>query len=147
MKIILLEDIKKLGSRGEVVEVKDGFARNYLFPQAKALEATSENILIFQKKKEKEERKKEKQRQKALEFAEVLSKISLTVACPAKENEELFGSVTPQMIASALKEEGYEIDKDKIKIEEPIKRLGIYKVKVEVHPEVMAEVKLWVVKK
>ncbi|HEC69475.1 MAG TPA: 50S ribosomal protein L9 [Candidatus Omnitrophica bacterium] len=147
MKIILLEDIEKLGSTGEIVEVKDGFARNYLLPQAKALEATPENILIFQRKKEKEERNKEKQRQKALEFAEELSKISLTVACPAKENEELFGSVTPQMIVSALKEEGYEIDKDKIKIEEPIKKLGIYKVKIEIYPEVMAEVKLWVVKK
>ncbi len=147
MKIILLEDIKKLGSKGTVVEVKEGFARNYLIPQAKALEATQKNLSLLKRKEEREKKLREKEKKKALELAEKISKLSLTLPCPAKDNEELFGSVTPQMIVSSLKEEGYEVSKDAILLEESIKKLGIYKIKVKLHPEVISEFKLWVVKK
>lgn len=147
MKVILLENINKLGQRGALVEVKEGFARNYLIPQGKALEATKENLSFFKRKEEKERRVKEKEKKQALELAEKISKLSLTLACPAKDNEELYGSVTPQMIVSLLKEEGYEVSKDAVILEETIKKLGIYKVKVELYPEVVSEFKLWVVKK
>lgn len=147
MKVILLENIEKLGGQGSIVEVKDGFARNYLIPQRKALEATASNISFFKTKEEREKRKEERERQKFLKVAQELSKLSLTIPSQVKQDEEIFGSVTPQMIVLALKNEGYQIGKEAIIIDEPIKRLGIYKIKVKLYQDVSAELKVWVVKK
>ncbi|MBN2120749.1 MAG: 50S ribosomal protein L9 [Candidatus Omnitrophica bacterium] len=147
MKVILVSDIEGLGSKGKILEVKDGFARNYLLPQGKAFEATESNIRILRTREDKDNKLKEKDRKLAQGLAEKLSKLSLTLACQAKNNEELFGSVNAGMIASGLKEEGFDIDKEKIELPEPIKNLGIYNVKVRLQADVEAEVKIWVVKK
>lgn len=137
----------KLGERGKVLEVKDGFARNFLLPQGKALEATDDNIRLLQIRQDKDKKIRAREDQAAQDLADKLSKLSLTLPCEAKANEELFGSVTSSMIAAGLTEEGYEIDTEKIVLEEPIKRLGIYNVKIHLSSSVDADVKIWVVKK
>ena len=147
MRVILIQDMAKLGERGKVLEVKDGFARNFLLPQGKALEATDDNIRLLQIRQDKDKKIRAKEDQAAQDLADKLSKLSLTLPCEAKANEELFGSVTASMIAAGLTDEGYEIDKEKIVLEEPIKRLGIYNVKIHLSSSVDAEVKIWVVKK
>ena len=147
MRVILIQDMAKLGERGKVLEVKDGFARNFLLPQRKALEATDDNIRLLKIREDKAKKVQAKEDKVATDFAERLSKLSLTLPCEAKANEELFGSVTSSMIAASLKDEGYEIDKEKIILEEPIKRLGIYNLKIRLSSSVDAEVKIWVVKK
>ena len=145
MKIILIEDIDNLGKKGKILEVKKGFARNYLLPQGKALPATEENLHFFKLKEDKETRLKNRQKEDARELADKLSKLSLTLPCEAKDNEELFGSVNAKSISSALEEEGFNIEKEKILLEEPIKKLGIYNIKIKLLSEVEAEFKLWVV--
>ena len=147
MRVILTSDIEKLGTKGKILEVKDGFARNFLLPQGYALEASKDNIRLLEVRQNKEKKLQEKQDKVAQDLADKLSKISLTLACEAKANEELFGSVTSSMIAAGLKEEGHDIDKERIILDEPIKRLGIYNVKVKLSAGVDAEVKIWVVKK
>ena len=147
MKIILLKDVEKLGSSGQVLEVKDGFARNYLLPEGLAQEATPQGIQMLKSRQDKESRIKEKAKKGFQSLAERLSGFSLTISSQAKDDEELFGSVTAQAVSAALKDEGYEIPKEKIDLKEPIKKLGIYNVKVKFLPEVEAEFKLWVVKK
>ena len=147
MKIILLKDIERLGNKGKVLDVKDGFARNYLLPQGEALPATDENIRMLKLGEEKEKRSKERDKKTAQKLAEEISKVSLTIACQAQDNEELFGSVNVQMIASALKEEGYDIDKESIILPEPIKKLGIYHIRLRLSSDVDAEFKVWIVKK
>ncbi len=147
MKIILLKDIKNLGEAGAVVKVKDGYARNYLLPCRLAEESTPQNLHLLHLRKEKSRHLEEKNKQEASGIASKISKLSLTIPCQAKDDEELFGSVTAQIIAKTLKEEGFDINKGKIILPEPIKKLGIYKVKVQLFPNVEAEFKLWVVKK
>jgi large subunit ribosomal protein L9 len=147
MRIILLTDIAKLGPRGKVLEVKDGFARNYLLPQGHALEATKANIRLLELRQDKEKKLQEKQDKVAQDLADRISKLSLTLACEAKANEELFGSVTSSMIASSLADEGFAIDKEQIVLSEPIKMLGIYDVAIRLSSGVETQVKIWVVKK
>jgi large subunit ribosomal protein L9 len=147
MKVILIQDVAKLGEQGEILEVKDGFARNFLLPQGKALEATDDNIRFLKIREDKGKKIQAKETQAAQDLAEKLSRLSLTLPCEAKANEELFGSVSSSMIAAGLKDEGYEIDKEKIILTEPIKRLGIYNLKIHLSSSVCAEVKIWVVKK
>jgi large subunit ribosomal protein L9 len=147
MKVILIQDMAKLGEQGEILEVKDGFARNFLLPQGKALEATDDNIRFLKIREDKGKKTQAKETQAAQDLAEKLSRLSLTLPCEAKANEELFGSVSSSMIAAGLKDEGYEIDKEKIILTEPIKRLGIYNLKIHLSSSVCAEVKIWVVKK
>ena len=147
MRVILLSDIKKLGKKGQVVQVKAGYARNYLLPSRLAQTATDENLKLIQLREEKEKHRLQKEKGQAQELAEKLSKLSLTIASVAKEDEELFGSVNAQAISQGLSSEGFEIDKEKILLEAPIKKLGIYEIKVELMPEVETSFKLWVVKK
>jgi len=147
MKVILTEDIEDLGKMGDVVIVKDGYARNFLFPGKKAQAATPENLKraeFFKKKRLVEETKR---KEEADALADRLQKVSLTVNMLAGDEEKLFGSVTAEMIAELLHEEGFTVDKKDITIDEPIKKLGVFSVTVKVHPEVKASVKLWVVKK
>lgn len=145
MKVILLEDIESLGSQGDVVEVKPGYARNYLIPKGKALEATSANLHRIEQIRRKAESVKLKTLNDAQRLAERLEGISITISRKAGENERLFGSVTSMDIQRALQQEGIDIDRKKIQLEEPIKSLGFYQVPVKLHPEVTAQVKLWVV--
>jgi large subunit ribosomal protein L9 len=147
MKVILIEDVQKLGSMGDVIQVKDGFARNYLFPKNLAKPATASNMKIIEEIKKKNAQALVREKKEAEQLKERLSLMSCTLAVEAGEDDKLFGSVTSQDIAHAFEEEGISLDKRKIMLEEPIKRLGVYHVPVKLHPEVIGEVKVWVVKK
>jgi large subunit ribosomal protein L9 len=146
MKIILKQDVDKLGSAGDIVEVKDGFARNYLVPTGQAIMATKSNLKSFEEKQKIEKVRQEKGKKEAQVLADKLSKVSITTAVQVGEEDKVFGSVTSQEIANQLRDQGYDIDKRKILIEEPIKALGVYDVPVKLHTDVEATVKVWVVR-
>ncbi len=146
MKIILKEDVTKIGKIGDIVEVKSGYARNFLIPQAKALEATKSNLKLFEDYKRAQAKKQEKEKQEALELAKKIEHVSCTIVMPAHE-EQLYGSVTNADIAKALLQDGITIDKKDILLDDPIKALGVYQVTVKLHPEVKQQVKVWVVQK
>ncbi|MBU4458040.1 MAG: 50S ribosomal protein L9 [Candidatus Omnitrophica bacterium] len=147
MKVILIEDVKKLGSMGEIVQVKDGYARNFLFPKNLARPATESNLNIIEEIKRKKEAAIVKEKKLAEELRDKLSLVSCTLAVEAGDDDRLFGSITAQDIANSFEEEGFSIDKRKFILEEPIKKLGVYHVSVKLHPEVSGDVKVWVVKK
>jgi large subunit ribosomal protein L9 len=147
VKVILLEAIDKLGKAGDVVTVKEGFARNFLIPQNKARPATAGNMKSLESLKKKEAAETAKQVEAARALANRIASLSLTISAEAGEEEKLFGSITSDTIADALKEEGITIDKKDVIIEEPIKKLGVYQIVVKVHPEVKASLRLWIVKK
>ena len=149
MEVILNKDIDRLGKAGSIVKVKDGFARNFLIPNGLALPLTAANLKRIEQEKQRKTLQLEKHKKEAEELKEKLASLSLTIPVLTQEQEEdkLYGSITPVDIASALKEEGFDIDKNSIILDEPIKSLGIYEIHIEVHPEVSAKIKLWVVKK
>ncbi|RKY95678.1 MAG: 50S ribosomal protein L9 [Ignavibacteriae bacterium] len=146
MRIILLKDFENLGKSGEQVDVKDGYARNYLFPQNIALKANKTNLKRFEEQKQLLETRKNKTLKKSNELAEKLKSLSLTIPVKVGEEDKVFGSVTAQNIADQLVEKGYEIDKRQILLEEPIKALGIFDIPVKLHPKIETTVKLWVIK-
>ena len=146
MKVILLEEIPSLGKVGDVVKVANGYGRNYLIPQRKALEATTKNVKVWERQKSLFESKLDKAKRDAEKLAMKIESLSCTVSKQAGEEDRLFGSVTTMDIEESLKREDIEIDRKKILLEEPIKELGIYTVPVKLHPEVMANLKVWVVK-
>ena len=147
MKIILRDDQEKLGKRGEVVEVASGYARNFLLPRGLAFKATPKNMKLFEEEKRVEAAHKRKEEKEVKELSKKLSEISCTIAVQTGEDEKLYGSVTSLDIAEALAREGFEIDKRKVILDEPIKTLGIYHIPVKLHADVTAEAKVWVVKK
>jgi large subunit ribosomal protein L9 len=146
MKVILRKNFEKLGNAGEIVEVKDGYAMNFLIPRNIAFVATKGNIRALEEEKIQKAKKEAKALEDARALAEEISKISVTIPVKVGEEEKIFGSVTTQMIADALKEKGYEVDKKKIEIPETIKTLGIYDIKVKLHHAVEATIKTWVVR-
>jgi len=146
MKLVLLEDVDKLGKRGNVVSVKDGYGRNFLIPRKLAMPATEGNLKQIELEAKKYKVKEAKEETDAQSMKGDLEKLSLTIPMKAGEADVLFGSVTSADIASALEKEGYTIDKRKIDIGEPIKRLGVYHVPIKLFRTVTAEVKVWVVK-
>ena len=146
MELILIKDVEHLGKLGDVVNVKKGYARNYLFPRKLALETTETNKKVVEKEKLKVEKKKKEGKKEAEELVEKLEKISLTIPVQVGEKDKLYGSITTQDIANLLKEEGFDIDKKKIELPTPIKALGIYNIKIKLAPEIIATVKVWVVK-
>jgi large subunit ribosomal protein L9 len=146
MKVILKEDVKNLGMMGEIVNVKDGYARNYLIPKGLAIEANPRNIKQLEHHKRIIESKVKKLKNAAQSIAEKLSQKPVIIKAKAGEEDKLFGSVTSLDIEKALKEMGFDIDKKRIQLSEPIKRLGEYNVKVKIHPEITADVNLHVVK-
>jgi large subunit ribosomal protein L9 len=147
MKVILTEDIDRLGKKGDVVTVKEGYGRNYLIPNNKARPATAGNMKALEAVKKKEALEAAKQAEAARTLANRIGNISLTISVQAGEEEKLFGSVTADAISEQLKEEGITVDGKDITLDEPIKKLGVYQVTVKVHPEVKASLRLWIVKK
>ena len=145
MKVILKEDVKKIGSMGQIVTVADGFARNYLVPKGLAVEANIKNMKSLEHAKRVIHEKAKKVKASVQDFADRLSQISLVIKAKAGEEGKLFGSVTTMDIAEQLKNEGIEIDKKKISLDEPIKRIGTYAVSVRLHPEVETQINLQVV--
>ena len=146
MRVILKEQVEKLGSSGDIVEVKPGYGRNFLIPRGLALRATEANIRIVEEKKRREVVMNEKEKSEAKILAEKLAGKSLTIPVAVGEDEKLFGSVTSIDIAKALDGEGVEIDRRNVLLEEPIKKLGVYDIQIRVHSEISATVKVWVVK-
>ena len=144
MEVILKEDVNKLGQRGDVVKVADGYGRNYLLPGKLAIEATLANRAVIEQMKGSAVRKSAKEKASAEELAKTLSQVELTFERKVGENEHLFGSVTSGDIAHALELQGFEVDRRKIALEEPLKSLGEYHVPVKLHREVTAHVKVTV---
>ncbi len=147
MEVILTKDVEGIGKAGAVLKVKDGFARNYLLLKNLAVEVTAANMKGIEQEKLRREQKEEKSKKAAEELKNRLSALSLTIAVLTQEKDKLYGSIAAQEIQKALKDEGFEIAKEAILLEEPIKTLGIFQVPLKLHPEVPAEVKVWVVKK
>jgi large subunit ribosomal protein L9 len=146
MKVILRENFESLGQIGDVVDVKDGFARNYLLPRKIAYAAIKGNIRSLEEEKKNLAKKKEQEIKVAENMASELEKVSVTIPVQVGEEDKIFGSVTSQMISEALQEKGYNVDKRKIEIDETIKSLGIYSVTVKLHASVNAKIKVWVVR-
>lgn len=146
MKVILLEDVKKMGQKGAVIEVAEGYARNFLFPKKLAAEATGGNLKNLQHIKEAENRKKEAVLQEARDLANKLEDIVVQVATKAGEGGKLFGSITSKDVAEALnRTHKISIDKKKVEIDGAVKSIGTYSVSVRLHPEVLARFRLQVV--
>lgn len=146
MQVILRKDVEKLGTAGDIVEVSNGYGRNFLFPKGLAVEASKKNIRTLEHEKRLIGDRKKKELKDAEELGKRISEISVTIPMQAGEEDKLFGSVTSMDIAEALSKEGVSVDKRDVLLEEPIKRLGIYPVNVKIHTDVTAEVKVWVVK-
>lgn len=146
MEVLLKQDCEGLGRAGEIVTVKDGFARNYLLPKGFALKASKSAVRMVQHERRSRDLREGKACREAEKLKEKLSRLSLTAAVKTGEDDRLFGTVTPAEIATLLSDKGYDIDRRKIILDEPITALGIYGVKVKLHAQVESEVKLWVVK-
>ena len=146
MKVILKKDVEKLGKTGDVVSVKDGYARNYLIPKEMVIQATRSNMKIVDELKANENRKAKKAETTALNLAKKLKDISVTATVKTGEEDKLFGAVTAQIIAELIAEKGIEINKHDILLDEPIKELGVFDVPVKLGAGVKAEIKVWVVK-
>jgi large subunit ribosomal protein L9 len=145
MKVILQKDIEKLGVIGDIVNVKDGYARNYLIPKGFALKAFENNLKQFEHQKKSLVAKINKQKKDAMSLAEKIEAHSCTIAKKVGENEKLFGSVTNIDIEEALKKDNFDISRKNIIIKEPIKSLGVYTVLVKVAKDMDANLKVWVV--
>ena len=146
MDVILRQDVEKLGRAGDLVTVKDGYARNYLLPKGLAYHATEGNRRRLEAEARQDVRRAGAQLETARDFAGRLEAVSLTFAMKAGEGDKLFGSVTAADVADRLHAEGFEVDKKAVELHEPIKALGVYAVPVRLHHEVKPEVRVWVVK-
>jgi len=145
MKVILRSDIVNVGRQGEVKDVSDGYARNYLIPKNLVMEANQSNMKLWEKEKVKLEKQREGVINEAKALGEKLGKVSLTINVKVGEKGKLFGAVTVSDLAEAFEEKGFKINKHDILLVEPIKEVGAYTINVRLHPEVTAEAKLWVV--
>ena len=146
MEVILREDVEKLGTRGQVVKVASGYARNFLLPRRMAVAATESNKKIVEQERHAHLRREAKEKADAVELGKMFANVSVTIAQKAGENDQLFGSVTVKDIADALEQQNFTIDRRKIVLDEPIKQLGEFKVAIRLHKDVSIEVPVHVVK-
>ena len=148
MKVILLEDVKSLGKKGQLVEVNAGYARNFILPKKLGIEATSKNINDLKLQKAHEDKVAAEQLAAAKVLAEELKDKSVELKMKVGEGGRTFGAISTKEIAAAAKEQlGYELDKKKISVDEPIKSLGVHNVKIKLHPKVPADLKVKVTEK
>lgn len=140
MEVILREDVNKLGIRGQLVTVASGYARNFLMPQRLAVRATEANKKIVEQERQAHLRKDAKLAGEAQELGKLMSSVTIAISQKAGENDHLFGSVTAKDIADALAVKGYNVDRRKVELAEPIKQLGEYKVSVRLHKDVTVEI-------
>ncbi len=147
MEVILKKDVSGIGKAGSLVKVKEGFARNFLFPQHLAELATPAALKKLEQERLLRFALSDKLKQEAVGLKERLNSLSLTISALTQTEDKLYGSIQAQEIVVALGAEGFSIEKNAIELSEPIKSLGIYEIPVKLHPEVTAKVKLWVVKK
>jgi len=146
MEVILLDQVEGLGRRGDKVSVARGYARNYLLPRKLAIAATTAGARVFMESERVKQTKHEKMRIQAEKVAAKLNKVSVTVMMQAGEDDRLFGSVTAADIAERLVADGYEIEKRQVSLEEPLKALGAYNVRVKLFQDIEAKVRVWVKK-
>ena len=146
MEVILLERIEKIGKLGDVVKVKDGFARNYLLPQKKALRANKENIAIYEKQKKIYEEKNAALLKEVRSMAKNMTNLSISIRKQASESGQLYGSVAAREIADTIKLKGHDIQTKQIQLNSVIKNIGVHEVKIALHPEVILSVKVKVLK-
>lgn len=145
MEIILKEHVHNLGDALDVVKVKNGYAHNYLFPRGLAVLATSSAKKQLEAERHKAEEKSRQEKVALQKVAEKMKDVSLTIAAKVHEGEKLYGSIQASDIAVKLKELGYDVDKRNVLLPEPIKQLGMFSIKVALHREVEAKVKLWII--
>ncbi|MBU1292257.1 50S ribosomal protein L9 [Patescibacteria group bacterium] len=146
MKIILLKDVEKLGKKGEIKEVADGYARNFLIPNKKAILATKNEIIKLEEQKEIKAQQAEQELSKYQQIATQLDGLELEILAKVGEEEKLFGTVTANQIVEKLKEQGIEVQKNQIKLKDPIKELGEYEINIEFPHNLEANIKVIVVK-
>jgi large subunit ribosomal protein L9 len=146
MEVILQKDVDRVGKAFDVVQVKDGYAINFLIPQQLAVIATPGKKQRIERDKKAFERKEGTRVQNAEQLAKKLEELSITITVKVGEADKMYGSVTPQMIAEKIAKEGYNIHKKDIRLEEPIKALGVYNIQAHLHRDVTADLKVWVVK-
>ena len=140
MRVILMQDVQHTGRRGEIIDVKPGYARNYLMPNGLALEANPGNLKVFEQQRRKIDLRHQKERDEAAAVAADMAGIKLTIAKRVAETETLYGSVTAAEVAEALEAKGITIDKRRIDLEGGIKTLGQHPVRIDLHSEVVAEI-------
>lgn len=148
-KVILRQDVDKLGETGEIVSVKQGFARNYLLPRGFAYEATAANLKSLEAERARAEQGAKREYLEARRRASQLESVSLTFHAKAGEESKLFGSITSSDIGERLNQEAgidFEVDRRNIELDEPIKALGVFSVPIKLHPDVKPEIKVWVIK-
>ena len=146
MDVILLKDVEGLGEAGDIVNVKPGYARNYLTPRGLALRASKRNLAVAEEKKNVAKARKERANIANQELADSLAKIELTIEMQVGEEEKLFGSVTTQDIHKALLDKDLDIDRHMILLEEPLKALGVYNIPIKISDELQPGIKLYVIK-
>jgi large subunit ribosomal protein L9 len=144
MDIILLERVEKLGQMGDVVKVRPGYARNFLLPQKKAMRATKDNLAYFEKQRAQLEANNLKQREEAEAVAVRMDGVSVTIIRQAGDSGQLYGSVSGRDVADAVKAAGYTVERRQVNLEQPIKTLGVYAVRLSLHPEVAISVSVTV---
>lgn len=145
MDVILLKNVDKLGSEGEIVEVKDGYARNYLIPQGMARMATEGAVKAIREERRQQARKQAHKEEQAEQVAQELEDLNLKIGAKVGEGERIFGTVTNQQVAVELTKHGFEIDRRDIKLDEDVRRLGTYYAQVDLHKEVTAKLTIHVV--
>lgn len=146
MKLLLRQDYEPLGVAGDVVNVKPGFARNFLIPKGYGMLATDKNVKRYENDQKQLHWLQEKEKRQSEELAKTLENVSCTITVQVGDEDKMFGSVTSQNITESLEAQGYIVDKRKILLEEPIKSLGIYSIPIKLHTDVEAKIKVWVVK-
>ena len=144
MEVILKEDVNKLGHRGDVVKVADGYGRNFLLPKKLAMEATAANKVVIEQMKQAAVRQSAREKSEAELLVKQLNQVELVFARKVGENEHLFGSVTSAEIAQQLEHKGFNIDRRKLQLEEPLRQLGEFHVPIKLHREVTAHIKVTV---
>ncbi len=144
-ELLLAEDVPSLGNRGDIVRVKSGYARNYLIPQGLATVATDHNKRMVEKHQSRLEELQAQRLKETKELASALGKYSVTLEANANADGHLYGSIVAKDISQALKSSGYAVESDHIRLEGPLKELGMYTVKIQLHSEIDTEVKVWVV--
>lgn len=146
MQVLLREDLDNLGHRGDVVRVAPGYARNYLLPKRLAMRVTPGNMKLIEQERKALQARGEREKHGAEDLARRIASVSCTIVKKVGENDVLYGSVTSQEIGQVLEKEGIEVDRRRILLDEPIKSLGVFSVPIKLHPEVTAELKVWVVR-
>ncbi|MBN6187275.1 50S ribosomal protein L9 [Aneurinibacillus sp. BA2021] len=145
MKVIFLQDVKGQGKKGEIKDVSEGYARNFLLKKGLAQEATTGNVKMQEAHKKSEEKRKQEEREEAKKMAKVMEDVTITISAKSGEGGRLFGGVSSKQIAEELKKANFKVDKRKIELPEPIRTLGYTNVPIKLHPEVTATVKVHVV--